>query len=112
MMCDIEEYKSYAGLQPKGRKMRERLDLNFAMLFLLKLPSEGSIVQTREIILSWVLGSSKPATQPIYFRKIKIKIIKKGKLPFSVLAYFQFSTFVSGDYLFIRVLQIVGAVPQ
>lgn len=59
--------------------MRERLDLNFAMLFPLKLPSEGSIVQMREIMLSWVLGSSKSATQHIYLRNIKIKIIKKRK---------------------------------
>lgn len=78
-MCDTQEYKLYAGLHPRDRKMRERLDLNFAVLFLLKLPTEGSIVHMREIILFWVLGSSKSATQHIYFIQIKIKIIKKRK---------------------------------
>lgn len=110
MMCDIQEYKLYAGLHPRDRKMRERLDLNFAVLFLLKLPSEGSIVHMREIILFWVLGSSKSATQHIYFIQIKIKIIKKGKLQLPVLAYLQlpevFSTSITGDYLFIRILFI------
>ena len=124
MMCDTQEYKLYAGLHPSDRKMRERLDLNFAVLFLLKLPSEGSIVHMREIILFWVLGSSKSATQHIYFIQIKIKIIKKKKscsfqfwpisnyqkyfpLPLLesiyLLGYYLFICLL-GYYLFIRVL--------
>lgn len=115
MMCDTQEYKLYAGLHPRDRKMRERLDLNFAVLFLLKLPTEGSIVHMREIILFWVLGSSKSATQHIYFIQIKIKIIKKKKScsfqfwPISnYQKYFPLplleSIYLLGYYLFIRVL--------